>query len=666
MTTFESHSRFRENLHRSDDAVNAENDVNRALFQPLGTSCLNLHRLLTNGLTDLCLTKHTGVQALRTLANWLDNNNPMKLVYQAPPAGSAIPLAPQTVPAGTAKTATHHDMIPIRSQPRVNPPRVTYLLGGRMTGAHEIAKRMADELGYTPIIISDLLKTKGGDHAAKVIREGGLVEASIVCPLVIDELLQHPNATDFVIVGGPRSLKQLHFIEHSFPSVSRLVYLQYSRNDLLQLGLIFGRSERIPLETAASSFFTAEQDAVFKAFGDRLFAVDLEISSIESDYSKVVERTWAKVGEIVKPEISIVFGFPGSGLTTLANRLASTQPGNLFFGDLSTTELIAAAQSSPHFRIVIEADIPINWNIQNNFTIRDWIHLVPKDDAAKSAARARSSRAGDLKIPGFDHPDIRVIEFSAETTPEEIFNRVMQGRRPQTILVTGVPFSGVTEHSQLIGMCSGYPVVSWVEGDSTAAVFEKCNKFRSPVVIIDNVPAQSVRDFDPSVVVIFSAEKIPIEDRTAKAAAWHEERGIDFNAEAFVASSESINSALLEISSLPATVIKDSVDTSFLLPMVYFVEGLEIPSRNFQVIEGVKPEAVADAIKAEARKNILGTKFIVKNSLAQIIPNTYPAIRDVLDSLEGVCNFLGVAAHGSIAEVVKNMGFKILSADEIV
>ena len=659
MTSFESHSRFRTNTNRSEQAMKAEEDVNRVLFQPLGTSGLNLQRLLTNGLTDLCRTKHTGVQALRTLADLLDSHNPLKLVYEAPPEGSSVPIAlPQSGIFAVGETV-QADAIPVRSLPRSNSPRVTYLVGGSMAGILDIAKLMADKLGYTIIDVNELLRHKGG--------ENGVVEASVVCPLVIDKLLTHPNATDFVIVGAPRSVKELHFIEYNFPCESRMVYLKYSRNDLLHLALNFGRSERRAIEESVSSIFSADQGAVFKSFGDRLFCLDLEISSTEADFESVVSKTWKKVGEIVKPEISIVCGYPGSGLTTLANRLASTHPGNFFSGDLSINELIGAAQSSPHFRIVVEAKIPINWDVEERFRIREWIQLVPKDSIAEDAARSRSSRSDDFKFPEFQNPKVRVIEFSAETTTDEIFNLVMQGRRPQTIVVTGVPFSGVKEHSQLIGTKSGYPVGAWQDGDTVPSVFDRCNASKSPVVIVEGVPPASVDELKPFALILFTAEKEPLEERTAKAAAWHAEREIEFNAEAFAASSNEINSALLEISS-PAVAIKDSVDTWFLLPKVYLVEDLEISNPNFQVLHGVKPEELADALKAAAKENKLEVTFIVKNCLSQLKPNIFPAVRDVLDSLNGLCNFQGIAfaERNWVAEAVEALGFKLKTAEEIV
>lgn len=212
--------------------------------------------------------------------------------------------------------------------------RFLYLLGPPGAPITAVAERLEEKYGYSSIDLTSLLKAyaeTGEKDAAKVkqaLAKGRAVDASIACPLILSEIYRDMalGVQNFVICDFPQSSKQMEFLEYRVPSVSKTLYMHFSKADAEDLSSFStGGGDALEVEVKIATLFGDEMQGMLKNLGSSLVRVPCSLAGLESG-EQLVEAAWTGVREKVMPGLTIVLGLPCSGTETLAEMLAKMTP----------------------------------------------------------------------------------------------------------------------------------------------------------------------------------------------------------------------------------------------------------------------------------------------------------------------------------------------------
>jgi len=221
--------------------------------------------------------------------------------------------------------------------------RFLYLIGPPGAPTSQVAAHLEQRYGYVSIDVAALLDglaRAGGPEGELVAQQrarGKPVDASLVSPLILAEVYrgQAMGVNNFVLCDFPQSMKQVEFLEHQVPCVSKPLLLEFSRADAADLAGASSAGALAELQTDA--YFLDERQAMIKALPG-LVKIPLSLAEVESKGKKkgpstpegleelLVEAIWEKVCPKVRPGLTLCLGMPFSGTDVLAPMLANMSP----------------------------------------------------------------------------------------------------------------------------------------------------------------------------------------------------------------------------------------------------------------------------------------------------------------------------------------------------
>lgn len=217
--------------------------------------------------------------------------------------------------------------------------RFLYLMGPPGVPLAKVAARLQAKYGYSSIDLAALLHKFADSEepdAAKVkqaLAKGKPIEASIACPLVLEEIHRElpVGVHNFVICNFPEILKQVEFLEYRIPCTSRPLLLDFSRADAEELAamLATGSDEA---EVRTTAFFAPDVQAMIASLPN-LVRIPFSLaemqgygpgpSTLDGLEAQLVDHVWTRVCEKVVPSLTLCLGLPHSGTNVLSDLIAS-------------------------------------------------------------------------------------------------------------------------------------------------------------------------------------------------------------------------------------------------------------------------------------------------------------------------------------------------------
>lgn len=320
-------------------------------FTPLGAVPKTLNDVLVEGLTELCKSKPTGLEAVAWLGNWLLENNP-RAGRVAEPDGPLVVEAADDTAGGATESKGMEDADVVDS--KLAEPEVTaavdapekeksivFVLGAPGCGKGTQCQRLAKTYGYEHLSTGDLLRaevaanTELGRQCADVMKAGQLVNQDVILALV-KKAMARSGSRRFLLDGYPRSLDQAFEFERQVQSPSFVLNFEVSEatatKRILERGKTSGRSDD-NAATVKKRFATfREQTSAAIDFYSKLGRV----RPVDGEGSE--DAVFAAAARAFEPEVVFVLGAPGAGVSTQCSRLSS----RLGYTHLSTSELLAA------------------------------------------------------------------------------------------------------------------------------------------------------------------------------------------------------------------------------------------------------------------------------------------------------------------------------------
>ncbi|KAF4722419.1 adenylate kinase [Perkinsus olseni] len=357
---------------------------------------------------------------------------------------------------------------------------VLCIVGGQGSGKRAVAKILQDHFGYKVVYVADLLRDTSDGRA--VVDRGDVADASLVGPLVVDELTRlyriAGGCANFVVVGYPRTHQQMSFLKEKFPGNYQILNLRFRKlGDLVSAAT---KSDSVrdssfsALQRAADNIHSGpEMHALLERYESITTSVDLEAGSITPE--KIVT-------DCVKPKLTIVAA-DGESDRELAETLARTDEHMLMSADkvvdaeISRTTLIgrrmrALREAQQAVPIEIIAQLLCTAVVARPWNKRAVYLMCQKDGLIETVASLKEYFVVDrIIIPGPISGDGRLIRTLRDVgkedvgvvsgAVEEMAGKVASGRLPESILLLGSPCvgkSGVAE--ALAGRIDGSSVAS--------------------------------------------------------------------------------------------------------------------------------------------------------------------------------------------------------------
>ncbi|KAF4678702.1 adenylate kinase, partial [Perkinsus olseni] len=207
---------------------------------------------------------------------------------------------------------------------------VLCIVGGQGSGKRAVAKILQDNFGYKVVYVADLLR--GTSDGRAVVDRGDVADASLVGPLVVDELTRlyrtAGGCANFVVVGYPRTHQQMSFLKEKFSGNYQILNLRFRKlGDLVSAAT---KSDSVrgssfsALQRAAENIHSGpEMHALLERYGSITTSVVLEAGSINPE--KIVT-------DCVKPKLTIVAA-DGESDRELAETLARADEHMLMSAD---------------------------------------------------------------------------------------------------------------------------------------------------------------------------------------------------------------------------------------------------------------------------------------------------------------------------------------------
>uniref|UniRef100_A0A0G4FPF0 Nucleoside diphosphate kinase-like domain-containing protein n=1 Tax=Chromera velia CCMP2878 TaxID=1169474 RepID=A0A0G4FPF0_9ALVE len=335
---------------------------------------LSLQAFLSRGLTALCKEKATGVQAVKWLADWLEQNNPNKAEVSHPsnytsltasaspnqktldggsaisPEGAAFSVAhagpakagARLVPSGSnaveAAVEKPNEVVEVdvmREEPETTtefsaePPFIVFVVGGPGSGKGTQCHLMKQEYGFVHLSAGDLLReevamgTPLGGEIETHMHLGTLVPSIVTVGLLRKSILAHreKGTNRFLIDGFPRALDQCEMFEQAvFPHAFTL-YFDCSEQVMIariqERSLTSGRVDDKP-EAIQKRLATYDQQTKPVIFHYKRFGRAREV-----DASGDVESVFSQVRSLVAPRVLYLFGGAGSSDQEIAKKVAA-------------------------------------------------------------------------------------------------------------------------------------------------------------------------------------------------------------------------------------------------------------------------------------------------------------------------------------------------------
>eukprot|EP00435_Cladocopium_sp_Y103_P031288 s2932_g7.t3 len=227
-------------------------------------------QLVSNSLIGLCLlamvgaagkVKPQGLDAVKWLANWLEENNPNNLSASGmfdPPSRSkqfveygvnqdGMPFvveAPATSePSKAVVEISDRELQQLKAEAEgdlTTPPFVVFVAGGPGCGKGTQCAKLREEFNLIHLSTGDLMRAEVanssflGSEIEKHMANGSLVPDEIVLKLLKKAMVKHQDTNRFLLDGFPRSVEQAQCFERDIAEVSFLLYLEASDDTMKQ------------------------------------------------------------------------------------------------------------------------------------------------------------------------------------------------------------------------------------------------------------------------------------------------------------------------------------------------------------------------------------------------------------------------------------------------
>jgi len=217
-------------------------------------------QLVSNSLIGLCKVKPQGLDAVKWLANWLEENNPNHLTASAmfdPPSRSKQYVEygvnqdgmPFVVEAPAPEVSETKPIVEITDEQLkaeaaegdlTTPPFVVFVAGGPGCGKGTQCAKIRDEFNLVHLSTGDLMRAEVasssflGSEIEKHMEKGSLVPDEVVLKLLKKAMVKHQDTNRFLLDGFPRSVEQAQCFERDIAEVSFLLYLEASHETMKQ------------------------------------------------------------------------------------------------------------------------------------------------------------------------------------------------------------------------------------------------------------------------------------------------------------------------------------------------------------------------------------------------------------------------------------------------
>lgn len=217
-------------------------------------------QLVSNSLIGLCKVKPQGLDAVKWLANWLEENNPNNLSASAmfdPPSRSkqfveygvnqdGLPFVVEAAPTEPAKAVVEisdRELQQLKAEAEgdlTTPPFVVFVAGGPGCGKGTQCAKLREEFNLIHLSTGDLMRAEVanssflGSEIEKHMANGSLVPDEIVLKLLKKAMVKHQDTNRFLLDGFPRSVEQAQCFERDIAEVSFLLYLEASDDTMKQ------------------------------------------------------------------------------------------------------------------------------------------------------------------------------------------------------------------------------------------------------------------------------------------------------------------------------------------------------------------------------------------------------------------------------------------------
>lgn len=218
-------------------------------------------QLVSNSLIGLCKVKPQGLDAVKWLANWLEENNPNNLSASGmfdPPSRSkqfveygvnqdGMPFvveAPATSePSKAVVEISDRELQQLKAEAEgdlTTPPFVVFVAGGPGCGKGTQCAKLREEFNLIHLSTGDLMRAEVanssflGSEIEKHMANGSLVPDEIVLKLLKKAMVKHQDTNRFLLDGFPRSVEQAQCFERDIAEVSFLLYLEASDDTMKQ------------------------------------------------------------------------------------------------------------------------------------------------------------------------------------------------------------------------------------------------------------------------------------------------------------------------------------------------------------------------------------------------------------------------------------------------
>ncbi|MHB0912721.1 MAG: adenylate kinase family protein [Armatimonadota bacterium] len=172
------------------------------------------------------------------------------------------------------------------------------LIGPPGSGKSTQSERLADRFGIRHIYAGDLLRDEAlrNPTVRESLRQGSLVDADIVIPLVAKEIRR---SFGYVLDGFPRTMEQVYGLEALHESLDAVIYLELSEPEIVKRLLRRHRPDDTPeIIRRRIDLFHSESDPVIRYYAARGLLHPVDASG---DVDTVTRRIYGVLSAVLDP-----------------------------------------------------------------------------------------------------------------------------------------------------------------------------------------------------------------------------------------------------------------------------------------------------------------------------------------------------------------------------
>lgn len=277
----------------------------------------SLNEVLVEGLTELCRAKPAGLDATRWLGKWLLENNPNK-------PGFTHKVVDEELSEESKAIELPNNGVALSDTPEQE-TKVIFVLGGPGSGKGTQCEKICKEFGYTHISTGDLLRSevasgsKRGEEIKNIISSGGIVPQQVALTLLKIAIKKSEN-NKFLVDGYPRELAQAFSFEQQVSPCTFVLYFDAPDAMLSQRCLIRGKTSGRSDDNEEA---IKRRLKVYHQCSKPVIDFYSKLAKVKTvDASLSVDEVYFKTRQFFLPEVVFFPSAPGSGTSTLCEKLA--------------------------------------------------------------------------------------------------------------------------------------------------------------------------------------------------------------------------------------------------------------------------------------------------------------------------------------------------------